>query len=368
MKNTLIFSLTVFVILLILLSMVFSSVKKTITPINKPPLPTFTLTPSPRPKPLEVRSSIPYWDQKKAFASFSQNAGVFSHLSLFWYFLGEDGTVNKYRYANTDKNIIDIARKNNVQVTAVITNLPESGGWDSDRVEYILDDKAAREQLIQEISDLLTEMEFDGVTVDFEEIIKEERNNFSEFIKKLTEKLHQNGKIVQVALHPKSGDERNDSRYDYQDWRAISDYADQVYIMAYGEHYDEGPPGPVASVPWVDKIIKYTKSFDLPLHKFYLGIPLYGYDWAEGNDQAAGLTWQQVENLLAKLQIVPKFDDDAQTPYFEYIEKSVSHEVWYEDQKSIAAKVSLADKAGFAGVTFWRLGGEDPKVWDLFRK
>ena len=332
------------------------------------PSPTPIPSPTPRFNPLQVRASIPYWDQREAFNSFSQNVGVFNHLSLFWYYLSADGSINKYQYAVEDKNIIDFSRRNDVKVTAVLTNLPEKSGsaWDSERVEYILDNEDARSQLIREIGQLLDKLEFDGVTIDFEEVIKEERDNFSDFIKELSDYLHQQGKIVQVALHPKTGTQED--RYQFQDWQKISKSADQIYIMAYGEHYDEGEPGPIASLPWIEKIIDYALKLNLPFNKLYLGIPLYGYDWQDGEDKAVGLTYRQVQNLQKEFDIESLWDEVSKSPYFIYEKDGIKHEVWFENKESAFHKKQLAFKASFGGVTFWRLGGEDQKVWDLFNK
>ena len=46
----------------------------------------------------------------------------------------------------------------------------------------------------------------------------------------------------------------------------------------------------------------------------------------------------------------------------------INHEVWFENGPSVEVKVQLAREAGFGGVTFWRLGGEDPEVWERVRK
>ena len=334
-------------------------------PVFPSPSPTPMPSPTPRLNPLQVRASIPYWDQREAFNSFSQNVGVFNHLSLFWYYLSADGSIRKYQYASEDKSIIDFAHNNNVQVTAVITNLPENGGWDSERVEYILDDRDAQSEFIREIGQLLERFNFDGVTIDFEEVIADERDNFSDFIGKLSEHLHKQGKIVQIALHPKTGSVQ-DKKYEFQDWRSLSAFADQIYIMAYGEHYDEGDSGPIASYPWVKKIIDYANSFDLQLNKFYLGIPLYGYDWQDGEDKAVGLTYQQVQNLQKKYDIESLWDEVSKSPYFTYEKDGIKHEVWFENKESVSYKKELVYDSGFAGVTFWRLGGEDTAVWDLF--
>ena len=31
---------------------------------------------------------------------------------------------------------------------------------------------------------------------------------------------------------------------------------------------------------------------------------------------------------------------------------------------NLLEKIKLAESAGFGGVSFWRLGGEDPEIWD----
>jgi hypothetical protein len=42
-----------------------------------------------------------------------------------------------------------------------------------------------------------------------------------------------------------------------------------------------------------------------------------------------------------------------------------SHEVWIEDSQSAAARLALAERYGVHGAATWRLGLEDPGVWDV---
>ena len=49
------------------------------------------------------------------------------------------------------------------------------------------------------------------------------------------------------------------------------------------------------------------------------------------------------------------FDETAQTPYYSYIEDGVTHEVWFEDVRSIAAKFSLIEEYGLSGAGYWQL-------------
>ncbi|HEX6232714.1 MAG TPA: hypothetical protein VFZ63_06275, partial [Jiangellaceae bacterium] len=52
------------------------------------------------------------------------------------------------------------------------------------------------------------------------------------------------------------------------------------------------------------------------------------------------------------------------SPSFAYRTSSgARHEVWYEDAESAHPKLELVSEYGLGGAFFWRLGGEDPRVW-----
>src|SRR3990167_7821725 len=138
-----------------------------------------------RNKPLFIRGSIPYWEQEKAYLSFSQNASKFDYISLYWYYLGKDGQIKKYRGAKEDLNIIKLAHDNNVKVGAIVTNLldDEDLGWNSARVEAFIKNDSAIETHVNSIGEKLTNTGFDGVIVDYELVDKSQKENFSKFVK-----------------------------------------------------------------------------------------------------------------------------------------------------------------------------------------
>jgi spore germination protein YaaH len=319
-------------------------------------------------KPLLLRGSIPYWDQQNAYESFSRNPSIFGELALFWYFLDQNGNIKKYTDAIEDTAIIVSAHAAGVKVCAVITNLPEDPGttWDSKRVEKALGSTDGRTGLITEILQKLNALSFDGVSIDFESLTSDVKNNYTEFIKELSVALHKQNKFVGIALHPQTG--KGDARYAFQNWRELGGWADELYIMAYDEHDNEGSPGPIASVPWISDIIAYARASRAPINKFFLGIPLYGYDWNKDNNSAAdGLSYNQTTSLLSTYAISPKWDENAHAPYFSYERGGQRHEVWFENNRSIIDKIRLAQEAGLGGVTFWRLGDEDPALWNQIK-
>lgn len=322
--------------------------------------------------PLQIKGSIPYWDQENAFLSVQKNPASLNYINLFWYYLGADGDIKKYQYAKEDKKIISFAHENNIKVFAVLTNLPEKedSSWDSKRVEKILNDSNLREKHIRDILVKLEEVDFDGVIIDYEEVNSSQKNKFSDFIKQLSFYLNSKGKLVAVALHPKKTpqDEKNGIGA-FQDLKALAQSANHINIMAYGEHYDESEPGPIASIPWLREIIGYLKSLKIPPEKIYLGIPLYGYNWTKDHDEpAVGLTYIDVFNLAKKQSVNVSWDEKSKSPYFTYEEDGDNHEVWFENARSVSEKIKLAKEAGLAGITFWRFGGEDPAIWNKIQE
>jgi spore germination protein YaaH len=328
-----------------------------------------TPIPSPTKSPaadFKIRASIPYWDQARAFTSAKDNVDSLDSISLFWYHLNTAGEVVQYRDARLDRSIISWAKSNGIKTSIVITNLPEESdtSWDSERVERAISDSFFRQERVDQIAALAKENGVDGVTIDFEEVDAHLRDEFTIFISELSQRLHQDNLFVGVALHPKSG-ASSDRLYEFQDWQELSYSADELYIMSYGEHWDEGAPGAIASKPWVEKIISYALGLDLSLEKFYLGIPLYGYDWNLDDDEAAeGVEYVDVKSLMLRYGIESEWGGDTPAPYFRYSDtRGRQHDVWFENAASVEEKVDLARNSGFGGISFWRLGGEDPDIW-----
>jgi spore germination protein len=131
-------------------------------------------------------------------------------------------------------------------------------------------------------------------------------------------------------------------------------------VMAYDWHWAFSAPGPIAPTWWVDDVLDYATSV-VPPEKLALGVGLYGYDWSGG--QARDIRWREADQLATAPGATPGRDPVSGAPYLRYRADGVDHEVWYEDDDSIAAKLKLADAYGVGAVELWRLGAEDPGLW-----
>lgn len=325
-----------------------------------------TETPLPQ-KAIAVHSSIPYWDQENAFASVRQHPDKFETISMFWYYVNSDLDIATYEYAHEDESMISFAHEHKIKILALVTNLPDEEGsdWSSDRIREIITSDEQKTRHIEDLVQLVEEKGFDGINVDYEELDEDLKDDYSNFIRELVSELHKRGKIVGVAIHPKSGEdipsEDNGSRA--QDWVALGRYADQLYFMTHGEHWDTSAAGPLASIPGDSKVIAYAKKLHVPPQKIYLGIPLFAMRWESGKKEGKGLLYTDVEALIKKYSITPQWDNNAKVPYIRYSENGTSYEVWYENTRSVKEKIKFAEQNGLGGITYWRLGGEDPGIW-----
>jgi len=131
--------------------------------------------------------------------------------------------------------------------------------------------------------------------------------------------------------------------------------------MAYDEHCESTEPGPVASLSWVASVVRFAQT-RVPKSKLWLGVGLYGYTWHR-NGRGIGITGQQAQEIAERSGVKILWDDKAKVPFY----RTGDLVVYFEDARSIAHKVELAQRAAWRGVAFWRLGQERPEVWETLR-
>lgn len=131
--------------------------------------------------------------------------------------------------------------------------------------------------------------------------------------------------------------------------------------------YTAGPPMAVAPLPNVREVLDYAVT-EIPREKIYLGIPNYGYDWplpfAEGRTRARSLSNQEAVELAVRYGAEIQFDAAAQAPWFNYTAPDgVPHVVWFEDARSMSAKLRLIREYGLYGAGYWNLMRPYPQGW-----
>jgi spore germination protein len=298
--------------------------------------------------------------------SFEANADILDEVSPFWYQPGARGGLLFGREAR-DQTLIELARSKNVLVIPSVHNVVTG----VDPVPGILSNPTIRSRHVQAIVDEVVTYGYDGMDIDYESLGSSLREEYTAFILELADALHAHGKLLTVAVHAKDCDRCGLGGF--QDWAAIGQVVDRLRIMTYDYHWRGGGPGPVAPVYWVERVANYAKSVVDPA-KVIIGVPFYGYNWpADGSTPALGQTWDMIDDIIStyglNVNVLERNESGAvQENWITYSTRSSGRRtVWFSTASGLDAKLRLVQDLDLAGIAIWRLGGEDPRKWEVIR-
>lgn len=275
--------------------------------------------------------------------------GVLSGIIPFWYTVNAAGQIA----GGTQTRVLTWAVAHHLWVFGLVRS--QSG---PQVLDQLLQNNTAEERAIAEMLTLVESNRFDGINLDWEGIDPRERNAFTQFVQRLSRTFHQHGYLVTLSLPAEVSNNPNDSWTGAYDYQALGRAADLVMIMAYDQHWAGGPPGPIASPSWVRQVLSYTISA-IPPQKVILGIPGYGYDWSSNG--AVALSYPQAVALQKQ------YDPSANGNHFVYVQDGAVHSVWFEDTASFLSKIGLVSGYELRGIALWRLGIEDPQIWNFLQ-
>ncbi|MDD5902906.1 MAG: glycosyl hydrolase family 18 protein [Oscillospiraceae bacterium] len=257
-----------------------------------------------------------------------------------------------------DKRIISRAYETATAPMLTLTNISPSGGFSSDIAHAIFTDETVQATLIENILSALRSRGYYGVNLNIEYVYPFDREGYNAFLRRLSETLHPKGYYLSSAIAPKTSDEQYGLLYTAHDYEAHGKYCDRVIIMTYEWGYTYSAPQAVSPVNRIRSVLDYAVT-KIPSGKILLGFSNYGYNWT--------LPWQQGKaatvisntaavNLAAANFAQIKFDEKAQAPFFNYTDPSgVRHEVWFEDARSVRARLALVPEYGLAGISYWTI-------------
>lgn len=290
--------------------------------------------------------------------------GDLTFLGMFSYQAHRDGSLT----APQTDNILQIARDAGVTNALVVSNL-EDYAFNADLAHAIFIDEAAQNQLFGNLIQIANDEGYGEIHFDFELLYPEDRELYTNFIRKARDRFHQAGFRISAAVAPKSSDVRT-GIYGAHDYAALGEILDYVMLMTYEWGYTYSDPQAVSPIQPIRSILNYAISV-MPREKIFLGQNLYGYDWTapfppQGGPPARAISPQQAIAIALERNAAILYNAQAQAPYFNYYdERGLLHEVWFEDARSIQAKFDLMKELGIGGIMYWKLGLSFPQNWLL---
>lgn len=258
-----------------------------------------------------------------------------------------------------DNYIIEEALKYGVSPILTLTPFGEDGRFNNSLISVVVNDAATNATLIDNLIDKMYEKGFKGVNIDFEYILKEDRDAFTDFVATTAERMRAEGFELSVDLAPKNSSTQQGLLYEGKDYAALGRVADHVLVMTYEWGYTYGPPMAVAPINQVRKVIEYAVT-QIDSDKIDLGIPNYGYDWPlpyeRGKTKAKTIGNVEAVRIAIDNGAQIMFDETAMSPYFTYTDsEGTLHEVWFEDVRSMSAKFNLIKEFNLRGAGYWQL-------------
>ncbi len=254
--------------------------------------------------------------------------------------------------------MIEAAYSHGTLPILTLTPVGADGQFNNYLIHSVVQSPEAVDNLILNLKSVAEEKGYAGVDVDFEYILAEDRDAFTDFVAKIAQGLHEIGRQVSVALAPKQSAGQKGLLYEGKDYGGLGAAADYVLLMTYEWGYTYGPPMAVAPIFQVRKVLDYAVT-EIPTDKIRLGIPNYGYDWKLPFER--GVTKARTIGNVEAVQIAIEknaeifFDERAMSPYFHYWENGEEHEVWFEDVRSMQAKFELIKEYGLNGAGYWQI-------------
>lgn len=286
----------------------------------------------------------------------NQTLPSLSELAVFSYGFTRDGELI---YPPLDDNfMIASSFQFNAGPILTLTPLDASGRFSNELISAVINNPQAVQTLINNLIFTMNEKGFLGVDIDFEYIKAQDRQTFVDFVTSVVNAMRPLGYSVSVDLAPKTSATQQGLLYEGKDYAALGQIADSVLVMTYEWGYTYGPPMAVAPINKVRQVLDYAVT-EIPSEKINMGIPNYGYDWPlpyeSGITRAKTIGNVEAVQLAIQNNATIFFDEVAMSPYFNYIENGIEHEVWFEDPRSIRAKIELVYDYNLRGISYWQI-------------
>lgn len=302
------------------------------------------------------------WDYYNQYNSAPTRKGPIKGVNVVapsFFELRSDGSL-AVNVGTSGTNYINWAKENNIEVWPVLSNSMLNN---IDAVSHILSTFETRANLIDNIINELVKIDVQGIHVDFENMNKADKDNYSRFIIELAPRLREIGMKLSVLLTEPDGSDTWSLCYDRN---VIGKVADYVVFMGYDQHTASSQTaGTIAGADWVEiNINKFLGQEGVSKDKIILAMPFYTRLWIEENGKLSNRV-VNMKDVKIPSNATKVWDDNLKQNYIEYKVGDAVYKMWIEDEESISCKLDLVNKYELAGAGFWEKDRENEDIWDI---
>ena len=316
---------------------------------------------SPRP-PIEVNAYI-YILGQEAAPIVREVGEHLTYLSPFAYLIKEDGSLQPIE----DVPAIQAAEAENAVPMMAITNFTATARGEN-LASIVLNSPQIVERLLTNTINVMREKGYQGLNIDFENVLPSDREAYNRFLQRTVDRLHPLGFFVSTAVAPKTSETQAGLLYEAHDYAAHGRIVDFVILMTYEWGYRKGPPQAISPLNEIRRVLDYAVT-QIPRNKIFFGFQIYARDWLiphVAGQEAETFSNQEAIARAARYGAVIQYDTVAQSPFYRYTdEQGRNHEVWFEDASSAQAKFNTVKAYNLRGISYWALGYPFPQNWVL---
>ena len=293
------------------------------------------------------------WDAQ-SFLSLQQYIDKMNMVIPEWIFIDPNADTV---FTDIDPRAWGVMKRSGVKILPILSNNFKEV-FRGDAVRRIIADPVKKQRLINDVIRILEQDNFIGVNVDFEEVDLKNNEDLVSFQRDLYTQLHARHLLVTQDVIPFNED---------YDFKGLAKYNDYIFLMAYDQFSDNSGPGPIAHQKWIEGAVDDAVK-NIPEQKLILCLAAYGYDWRLGKEMSSRtVSYQQALVTAKDNEATIDFDNDSYNLHYDYDDDDgVRHQVQFCDAATIFNALRFSTEYGIAGTSIWRLGDEDPRVWEFY--
>ena len=155
----------------------------------------------------------------------------------------------------------------------VLTPFSSEGAFNNQLIKVLVENRELQDKLISQMVAVVQEKGYEGVDIDFEYVLPENREQYALFAGRVREAVSGYGCRVTVAVAPKVSNRQRGILVEGVDYALLGQSADAVFLMTYEWGYTYGPPMAVAPLDKVREVVEYAVTQIQP-GQLILGIPI----------------------------------------------------------------------------------------------
>ena len=284
-----------------------------------------------------------------------------------WFFINP----KTYRLdSRIDKEALGVMKHFGLSIQPILNNFisvpGKQGNFSGDLIKKVLHNPKIQDQLISDLINTIKQNQLNGINIDFEEMNESSDEYLNAFSKKLYLAFKQNNLLVSIDVMPDNSD---------FNLKYLQNFTDYFIIMAYDQYNDASQPGPISSQKWIEKQIDDV-SKTVPSNKIILGVAGYGRQWITDSSgtRTEDITYSEAVDRakISKSEII--YDNDSYNLHYNYSfsgsdnDEATKNNVWFTDAATTYNILRYSDDYRNAGTALWRLGSEDPRIWNFYNR